>query len=99
KIRRSCDQFELPARSWLAATFAASSHRGSIQTRGDLNMQTLALLLQGVAGIASLVCFVMVLIQMFQHGQTGLGIACIVLIFCGVGGLIAFIYGWMKSTE
>jgi hypothetical protein len=62
-------------------------------------MATLGLLLQIVAGVASLVCFIMVIMAMFQHNQTGLGIACIVLIFCGVGGLIAFIYGWVKSSE
>jgi len=61
-------------------------------------MAAMAMVLQIAAGIASLVCF-MVLMAMFQHGQTGLGIACIVLIFCGVGGLIAFIYGWVKSSE
>jgi hypothetical protein len=37
---------------------------------------------------------------MFQHDQTGLGIACIVLAFCtGLGALIAFIYGWGKARE
>jgi hypothetical protein len=37
---------------------------------------------------------------MFQHGQTGLGIACIVLLFCcGIGGLVAFIYGWVRARE
>ncbi len=51
-------------------------------------------------GIAGLVFFIMVLIQMFKRDQTNLGIICIVLTFCtGVGPLIAFIYGWMKSTE
>jgi hypothetical protein len=63
-------------------------------------MATLGYLLSGVAGIASLVCFIMVIMAMFQHNQTGLGVACIVLIFCiGIGGLIAFIYGWVKSSE
>lgn len=53
-----------------------------------------------IASIGSLVCYILVLIKMFQNGQTGLGIACIVLLFCcGIGGLIAFIYGWMKSSE
>ncbi len=65
-------------------------------------MALLAILLNvlaAVLGLASLVCFVLVLIQMFNRGQTGLGVACIVLIFCGIGPLIAFIYGWMKSKE
>lgn len=51
-------------------------------------------------GIGSLVCFILVLIQMFNHGQTGLGIACIVLLFvCGIGGLVTFIVGWMNATR
>ena len=37
---------------------------------------------------------------MFQRGQTGLGIICIVLaICCLIGGLVAFVYGWMKATQ
>lgn len=51
-----------------------------------------------VAGIGSLVCFVLVVIHLFQTDQKGLGIACIVLVFvCGVGGLIAFVKGWMDG--
>jgi len=41
----------------------------------------------------------MVIISMFQRQQVGLAIACIVLAFCGIGFLIAFVYGWMKSNE
>jgi hypothetical protein len=53
-----------------------------------------------VGGIISLVCFILVLVKMFQAGQTGLGILCIVLVFCcGIGGLIAFIYGWVKAKD
>ena len=60
-------------------------------------MGTLLQLLGFVCGIGSLICFILVLIQMFQRGQTGLGIACIVLFFCCIGGLIAFVYGWMNA--
>ena len=53
-----------------------------------------------IAGIASLVCFVLVVVKMFQNEQTGLGIACIALAFCtGLGMPIAFIFGWVKSKE
>jgi hypothetical protein len=53
-----------------------------------------------VLGIISLICYVLVLIQMFQHGKTGLAIACIVLLFCcGIGALIVFIYGWMNAKQ
>ena len=48
-------------------------------------MSASLLLVQGllaILGIGSLVCFILVLIKMFQQGQTGLGIACIVLAFC-----------------
>lgn len=58
----------------------------------------LASLVFGVASLVGLVCFILVLIQMFQRGATGMAIACIVLSFCcGIGGLIAFIYGWTKA--
>jgi len=63
-------------------------------------MVMLGYALYSLAGIASLVCFILVLVAIFQHNQTGLGVACIVLLFCvGIGSLIAFIYGWVKSTE
>jgi len=54
----------------------------------------------GIISIVSLVCFIMVVVKMFQHDQTGLGIACIVLALCtGFGSLIAFVYGWVKASE
>ena len=57
-------------------------------------------ILAGIAGIGSLVCFILVLIRMFQAGQTGLGIVCIVLAFClGIGSLIAFIMGWVNARR
>jgi hypothetical protein len=63
-------------------------------------MAYLLMALQVIVGIAYLVCFILVLIKMFQNGQTGLGIACIVLVFCvGIGALIAFIFGWINAQK
>ena len=66
-------------------------------------MNALALLLFGligICGIGSLVCLIMVIVQMFKHDQTALGVVTIVLSFCGgFGSLIAFIFGWVKSGE
>ncbi len=56
-------------------------------------------ILQLLVGLASLVCFIMVVIQIFQHGQTVLGIVTIVLACCGIGGLIALIVGWINATN
>jgi hypothetical protein len=65
-----------------------------------LIMGPLVWLLLVLCGIGSLICFVLVLIQMFNDNQTGLGIACIVLVFvCGIGGLIGFVYGWINSAK
>jgi hypothetical protein len=51
-------------------------------------------------GIVSLVCFILVLVEMFRRQQTGLAIAFIVLAFCtGIGFPIAFVYGWTKAGE
>jgi hypothetical protein len=50
--------------------------------------------------IVQLVCQIIVIVKMFQKDETGLGIACAILSVCtGIGGLIAFIYGWVKSSE
>lgn len=63
-------------------------------------MAFLLMALSIIVGLVSLGCFIMVLVQMFQHGETGIGVACIILIFCfGIGGLVAFVYGWIKSAE
>jgi hypothetical protein len=61
---------------------------------------TLAYLLVGIAGLVSLICFILVLIQMFQRGAVALGVTCIVLTFCcGVGPIIAFVFGWVKARQ
>jgi hypothetical protein len=68
--------------------------------RKDESMGALITLVAAVCGIASLVCFILVVVKMFQKGETGIGIACIVGIFlCGIGGIVAFVYGWIKSGE
>ena len=60
-------------------------------------MEMLLQLLLLICGLGSLVCFIIVLMQFFQNDQSGLGIACIVLFFCGgIGVLIAFVFGWIN---
>jgi hypothetical protein len=56
-------------------------------------------LVSTILSLVSLACFVMVVVKMFQNSQTALGIVCIVLALCGIGILIAFVYGWIKSSE
>jgi fucose permease len=53
---------------------------------------------QSVGGLGYLVCFILVVLQMFKREKTGIAIVCLVLICC-VGGLIAFIFGWIKNKE
>jgi hypothetical protein len=62
-------------------------------------MQAVGLALQVIGSLGILVCLIMVIMKMFQNGQTGLGIATAILSFCGIGFLIAFIYGWVKSGQ
>ena len=52
-----------------------------------------------IIGIGWLICFILVLVKMFQNDQVVMGVVCIVLIFCGIGPLVAFVYGWIKSSE
>ena len=50
--------------------------------------------------IGAFVCWILILIKMFQHGATGIAVASIVLYLClTFGQLIAFVYGWSKAKE
>jgi hypothetical protein len=61
---------------------------------------TLTIVILGAASLVSLICLIVVWIQMFQRGATALALACILLTFCcGVGTLITFVYGWIKAAE
>lgn len=56
-------------------------------------------ILGATCGIVSLICYIFVVVKMFQEGDTVMGIICAVGFFvCGVGVLVAFVYGWMKSS-
>lgn len=63
-------------------------------------MDLLLTLVGWVTGLVGFVCWVLVLIKMFQNGHTGLAIACIPLTFCCViGYFIVLIFGWVKAGE
>lgn len=55
-------------------------------------MESLMGIVLAVAGIVSLVCWIMILIKIFRE-SIGLGILGIIC------GLFAFIYGWVKVKE
>lgn len=58
------------------------------------------ILLSAAIVITQLVCYVMVVVEMFRRGDQTMGIICAVGFFvCGIGLLVAFVYGWMKSQE
>jgi hypothetical protein len=68
--------------------------------RGEPTMETAGTILGSLTSIIILICFILVVIKMFQNSQTGLGIACIVLVFCvGIGFLVAFIVGWINARR
>lgn len=50
-------------------------------------------ILGGIAGLVSLVCFILVLIKLFQTEGVLLGILGLI---CGI---YTFIWGWMKNEE
>ncbi len=63
-------------------------------------MQMVGNILGTVGGLIALVCHIIVIVQMFQRGQTGLGILAIVLTCCfGIGVLFTLIYGWTKAAQ
>lgn len=54
----------------------------------------ISLLMVG-AGLVNVVCFILIIYLMFQAEEVMLPILCIGLVFCGLGGLIAFLFGWI----
>ena len=50
-----------------------------------------------IAGLATFVCAILVVIKMFQNKQTGLGIASILLCPCLIGYILALIFGWKNK--
>ncbi|MCY2993084.1 MAG: hypothetical protein NTY19_35160 [Planctomycetota bacterium] len=63
----------------------------------DITFAVLAM----VSGLATMVFFVVVLVEMFKRQQTAIAIACIVLFLTTLmgGPLVAFVYGWIKVKE
>src|SRR3954447_7044633 len=57
-------------------------------------------LLSLVISLGLLVCFIMVVVQAFQHGRTGAGVGLILSLFlCGIGILVGLIYGWVQADR
>ena len=53
-----------------------------------------------VGGIVVLVCFILLMMELYSRKQTTLMIVCIVLLFVfGVGMIVAFVYGWMQAAR
>ena len=54
----------------------------------------------GICGLVAFVCYIIVVVKMFQNGQTGLGIASIVTLCCaGIGYIIALVVGWQNADR
>lgn len=63
-------------------------------------MGALLQIIGAVIGIVSLVCYILVIVKIFQSGDTTMGIICLVtLLLCGLGGLITFVIGWVKRDQ
>ena len=60
-------------------------------------------MLQGLniaVGIVSLLCYFFVIYQMFDKAESFIAIICLVgICVFGLGGIVAFIYGWIKARE
>jgi hypothetical protein len=60
-------------------------------------------MLQGlsvVVAIVSLCCYLYVIYQMFDKAESVIAIVCLVgICLFGMGGIVAFVYGWIKAWE
>src|SRR5262245_36869416 len=62
-------------------------------------MEIVGNVLNAIGSLGMLVCFILVIVTMFQRGSSGMGIACLLLLCCAIGGVVAFVYGWIKSGD
>jgi hypothetical protein len=50
--------------------------------------------------IVGVLCYLYVIYQMFDKAESVMGIVCLVgVCLFGLGGLVAFVYGWIKARE
>ena len=50
--------------------------------------------------IVSLLCYFYVLYQMYDNAETVIAIVCLVgMCVLGLGGIVAFVYGWIKARD
>jgi hypothetical protein len=56
------------------------------------------LTLAGIGGVICFVCSIIVIVKLFQRGQTGLGVVSLLTFLC-LGPLVPLIIGWVKATE
>lgn len=61
-------------------------------------MNTLSIV-ANLLSLVALVFHILIIVKMFQNGQTGLGVACIIGTFCLFGWIITLIYAWTKGRE
>ena len=60
-------------------------------------------MLQGISfavGLASMLCYFFVIYTMFNNAESVMGVICLIgACVLGLGGIVAFVYGWMKAWE
>lgn len=62
-------------------------------------MELALLAIGSIASLTLLVCFVIVVVKMFQNKRTGLAIASIVGLPCMIGHIIAIVVGWKNKSS
>ena len=55
--------------------------------------------LSSLCALAAFICYIIVLVKMFQNGQTTMGIVSIVTACCGIGQIIALVVGWQNADR
>ncbi len=58
------------------------------------------LLVRVLLSVTALACFIYVIVQIFQHGETTRGVVYLLTLFvCGLGALLTLLYGIQKQKE
>ena len=62
-------------------------------------VMTLLSLVGTACGIVSVICFIILIVKMFQAGDPGMAILSLLLCICGIGFLVAIVIGWVNVDK
>lgn len=62
-------------------------------------LYTILSLVATASAIVAVICFIILVVKMFQAGDPMMGILSLILCICGIGFLFAIVVGWLNVDK